>query len=89
MKLIGFRTPKPRQFNYKPVFYNKEQEEFENRLHDTRKREMETSSDLMLREKMRNSWRLKEKQERKRTGIRNLMIAIFLILLTIYFIFFA
>lgn len=88
MKLIGFKTAKPRQFNYKPVFYNQEQEEFEKRIRESRLAAEQPLESERLRDKMRQSWKIKEQRERKQAGIRNLMIAAFLILLLVYFIFF-
>jgi uncharacterized membrane protein len=88
MKLIGFKTIKPRKFNYKPQFYSPEQEEFEQRLHRSRLSEQPDPEHEVLRIKMQQSWKLKEQREKKRAGIRNLMIALFLIILLIYFIFF-
>lgn len=88
MKIVGFSTPKPRQFKYKPRYYNEEQEEFEQRLHKARL-EGEASPDReALRIKMQKSWKLKEAKEKKRAGIRNLLIIFFLILLALYMIFF-
>ena len=89
MKLVGFRTAKPKQFNYRPLFYNKESEDFEQKIKDTLLREESGSEDLRLREKMRKNWKMKEKSARKRQGMRNLLIAIFLIVLILYFIFLA
>lgn len=88
MKLIGFKTAKPRQFNYKPVFFDKEQEDFDKRLHKARTAAETSDESELLRTRMHQSWKLKEQQERKRNGKRNLMIALFLIALLIYFIFF-
>jgi len=87
MKLIGFKTIKPRKFSYKPMFYNQDSEEFVNRLHEATQGGNDPNSEV-LRIKMQKSWKLREKQEKKRAGIRNLMIALFLIILLIYFIFF-
>ncbi|MBK7027937.1 MAG: hypothetical protein IPH45_01420 [Bacteroidales bacterium] len=87
MKLVGFKTVKPRQFNYKPLFYNKEQEEFEQRLHRARLAGENNDETSQLREKMHQSWKLKEKMERKQSGTRKLIIALFLALLLLYFIF--
>lgn len=88
MKLIGFKTIKPRKFSYKPLFYNPEQEEFEKRLHRARLSDQADPEHEVLRMKMQQSWKLKEQREKKRAGIRNLLIALFLIILLIYFIFF-
>lgn len=88
MKLIGFKTAKPRSFNYKPVFYNQEQEDFEKRIRESRLSAEQAPEAERLRDKMRQSWKIKEKRERKQAGIRNLMIAAILIILLVYFIFF-
>jgi len=87
MKLVGFKTVKPRKFSYKPMFFDQEKEEFANRLHQAMQGGNDPDNEA-LRMKMQKSWRLREKQEKKRAGIRNLLIALFLIILLIYFIFF-
>ena len=88
MKLISFRTPKPRQFNYKPMYYNPEQEEAE-KLRASRE-ELENETDLSKRIALqyeRNRTAKEEKSRVYKQNTRNVLIAIFLIVMILYFIF--
>lgn len=55
MRFVWFRTPKPKQFNYKPRYYDEEKERLEQR-----KAELGLSTDLShhegLRLQMRKRW---------------------------------
>lgn len=88
MAIIGFRTPKPRQFNYKPLFYNKQDDEFEGKIKKVREGvpEEETSD---LRQKMEQSWKRRRSTEQRNVkNMRGLAIAIALVILLLYLIFF-
>lgn len=88
MKLISFRTPKPRQFNYKPMYYNPEQEEAE-KLRASRE-ELENETDLSKRIALQYERNRSAKEEKSRVykqNTRNVLIAIFLIVMILYFIF--
>ena len=88
MKLVSFRTPKPRQFNYKPLYYNPEQEEAEKLKAEREK--IETEEDLSHRIHMqfeRTKANKAEKLVAQRKNTRNVLIAIFLIVMILYFIF--
>lgn len=88
MALIGFRTPKPRQFNYRPLFYNKQEEEFEGKLKKAREgtQEEETGD---LRQKIEQTWkRRRNAQQNSFKNMRSLAIAIALVCLLLYLIFF-
>ena len=88
MKLISFRTPKPRQFNYKPMYYNPEQEEAE-KLRASLE-ELENETDLSKRIALQYERNRSAKEEKSRIykqNTRNVLIAIFLIVMILYFIF--
>lgn len=88
MKLISFRTPKPRQFNYKPMYYNPEQEEAD-KLRASRE-ELENETDLSKRIALqyeRNRTFKEEKARVYKQNTRNVLVAIFLIIMILYFIF--
>lgn len=88
MKLISFRTPKPRQFNYKPMYYNPEQEEAD-KLRASRE-ELENETDMSKRIALqyeRNRTFKEEKARVYKQNTRNVLIAIFLIIMILYFIF--
>lgn len=90
MRFVLFRTPKPRQFSYKPRYYDEEKERLEKR-----KAELGLSSELSHREslrvQMRSKWR---KGSGSRGGASNLSRLIyfafyaFVIIGGIYLIFF-
>ena len=91
MKIVFFKRPKPKQFTYKPRYWNPEQEEFERR-----KRELDgegrTNDELKkdLRHKIDTQWR--RRHDPDAAGRSNPWIKIFIyaliIFFGIYFIFF-
>ncbi|MDO9511038.1 MAG: hypothetical protein Q7J34_04705 [Bacteroidales bacterium] len=87
MKLTFLHTKKPRQFGYKPVFYNPAKEAEENR-----KKDMglipETDPKDKLRRQMREKWKLsKSKTGIFGSGSNRILIYILLALALLYFIF--
>ena len=88
MALIGFKTSKPRQFNYKPLFYNKQQEEFEQKLKKVREQDS-NNSESDMRQQMNELWaRRRNTTARTNRNMRNLLFAIALVALLLYLIFF-
>lgn len=88
MALIGFKTSKPRQFNYKPLFYNKQQEEFEQKLKKVREQDS-NNSEPDMRQQMNELWaRRRNTTTRTNRNMRNLLFAIALVALLLYLIFF-
>jgi hypothetical protein len=88
MAFTGFKTSKPRQFNYKPLFYNKQEEEFEQKLKKVREGS-EDAGTGDLRQKMEQSWKRRRNSSSSRnSSIRKLAIAIALVFLLLYLIFF-
>jgi hypothetical protein len=88
MALIGFKTPKPRKFNYNPRFYDKNEEGFEGKMKKTLegKQDDETSE---LRQKIEQSWKRRRSTENSvAKNMRGLAIAIALVFLLLYLIFF-
>ena len=88
MKIVVFRTGKPRQFNYRPVYYNKEKEEMEERLRLLTK---ESDSDEIeiekFRSKIRNAWGGREVKAKKTTN-KTIYLTLIAVLALIYYIFF-
>lgn len=85
MKIVGFKTPKPKQFNYKPLFYDKRKEEMEERLKalsDPGQTEAEK-----LRHKIRNTWQVKDTRN-KMLSKRTMYIYLLGVILIIYLVFF-
>ena len=89
MRFVLFKTPKPRQFRYKPRYYDEEKERLEKR-----KAELGLSSELSEREALRVQMRSKWRKGSAHTGGSNLSRLIyfafyaFVILGGIYLIFF-
>lgn len=85
MKIVAFKVGKPRQFNYKPLYYDKKKEEMEKRL--KKYSEPEQFESNSLRSKIRDSWRLKDTRNHQLSK-RTLIIYLAGAILLIYFIFF-
>lgn len=86
MKFVFFRTPKPRQFSYKPRYYDEKKEALENlkKKYSSEKTKEGLSPDF--HEKLKASWKIKE----KRTGtITRTTVLIYLVIaaLILYYIF--
>ena len=81
-----FHTPKPKQFEYKPRYYDPRKEELEER-----KRALgltgDNSSQADLRARMEQRWRNQRKDARKSSGSQRLIIFILLALILIYLLF--
>jgi hypothetical protein len=93
MKIVFFKRPTPKQFTYRPRYWDPEKEEFEKRKReldgdpDERTSE-EIQSDLKIQ--MESRWRRKHSPEnigRSNTWMR-LFIYALIIFFSIYFIFF-
>lgn len=94
MKLVFFKRPKPKQFNYRPRYWDPEAEEFERRkrLLDGDGSEEETGkrTGTDLRAEMESRWRRRHTPDN--VGRSNPWIKLFIysliIFFAIYFIFF-
>lgn len=87
MKLVFFKRPKPKPFNYRPLYYDPEKEALEERrkelglIHDGDPR-------ARLKAEIRRKWRRGGDEGRSTyQGIR-IIIYLFIIVLSVYFIFF-
>jgi hypothetical protein len=87
MKIVFFRTPKPRQFSYPPRYYDEEKERWE-----MRKKELglggEGNTDF--RSMISNNWRRVRKSDRsrKKKAEMSVLVYLFIVAILIYFIFF-
>jgi hypothetical protein len=87
MKLVFFKRAKPRQFNYKPIYYDPVKEELEER-----KKEIDAISGgdprARLKAEIRRKWHHRDDSSGTTyRGIR-IIIYLFIAVLSIYFIFF-
>jgi len=88
MKLIGIRTPKPRKFSYKPLYYDPVKEAQENRLKvDGINNEM-PGSELRMRMRLRMNRKKLDERIRKRSRMMSILFTLLLLMLVLYFIFF-
>mgnify|MGYP006278394077 CR=1 FL=1 len=87
MKLIFFKRPKVRQFNYKPRYYDQAKEEREERKKRLGITDSEDPTD-QLRARIRRNWRYETEAKRKRTSelrtIVYLSIAAFFVYLILF-----
>jgi hypothetical protein len=83
-----FHTPKPKGFNYKPVFFDPEKEEREKRMKYS---QGETSDSTHLADRMKDGYKRYRGTDRtkavRKHNIR-LSIILFILVLVTYFIFF-
>ena len=80
MKLTGFfKTPKHRVFNYKPRYYNPEEEELEQKLKQKQAENFVKDEKI----KIRRHIELRRSEEKKAYGRRLLIISIIFVLLFI------
>jgi hypothetical protein len=88
MKIIAFRTPKPKQFSYKPLYYDEKKERLEElkKKYEDNTQHEGVSPDF--KERLRSSWKVKE----RRTGniSKGTMVVYFvLVMVILYLIFFS
>ncbi len=87
MKIVFFKTPKPKQFDYKPRYYDEEKERKEKR-----RKEMEQSGQgdtSFMRSEIDRRWRTIDNKNRNKARGINLLIYLAIIALLVYFIFVA
>jgi len=88
MKLIGFRTAKPRKFSYKPVYYDPVKEAQEQLKAEASKGPEDLSSgELRMRMRLRMNRKALDERIRKRSRMMSIMFSLLLLLLILYFIF--
>jgi len=85
MKIVAFKTRKPKQFNYKPLFYDKKKEEMEERLKKYAEPEQQLSERMRMR--IKETWRIRDTKNNL-ISKRTLYLYLIGVILIIYFIFF-
>ena len=88
MKLIGIRTPKPRKYSYKPIYYDPVKEERENRFKETGYGDNQAVSELRMRMQLRMNRKKMDEPIRKRARMISIFFTVLLLLLLVYYIFF-
>ncbi len=88
MKLFGIRTPKPRKYSVKPVFYDPVKEAQESRLKEPGYSESKPGSELRMRMQLRMNRKTLDERKRRQARTMRVLFTLLLLLLILYFIFF-
>jgi hypothetical protein len=90
MKISFFKTGKPKDFSYRPLFYNERKEELEKVRRSVEKQQGSDTVERM-RVNLERSWRDRQDRKRRKTSTSNIRLLIYLaaLALLIYFMFFA
>jgi hypothetical protein len=88
MKLIGIRTPKPRKYSYKPVYYDPVKEDRDNRFKEAGFNDNQVGSELRMRMQLRMNRKKLDERIRKRSRMMSILFTLLLLLLILYYIFF-
>lgn len=87
MKITFFKTPKPKQFNFPPRYYDEEKERLEQR-----KRELGLSDEKPdFRTQVTTNWRKMRKRDQKSRKKAEMSVLIYLLIVAglVYLMFFA
>jgi len=87
MKVVFFRTPRPKQFNYPPRYYDEEKEHWEQR-----KRELGLSDEKAdFKSQLSNNWKRLKTTDRKRKRKAEMSVLAYLVIVGIllYLVFFS
>ncbi|OQX72309.1 MAG: hypothetical protein B6D61_14100 [Bacteroidetes bacterium 4484_249] len=89
MKIVFFRTPKPKQFKYPPRYYDEEKERWERRRKELGIGENGKKTDF--KSQVGSRWRRLRKTDNSRQKKANMSVIIYLLIVAmlIYFVFFA
>ena len=91
MKIVFFRRPKPRQFDYKPIYWDEEKEEMERlkkRIEAAGKEKSQQEIRDDLRFEINRNWRRNRPGSSQRVNLVRFMVYLAFALFMIYFIFF-
>lgn len=90
MRISFFRTGKPKDFSYSPLYYNERKEELK-KIRKSVEAESGENTAERLRVRLERSWRERQERKRSKTSTSNLRLLIYLAVLAllIYFMFFA
>jgi len=86
MQIVFFRRPKPKQFDYKPRYYDEEEERKEKRRKELEKSGKGDTS--FIRGEIDRRWRKSDRQNRQKAKGINLLVYLVVIALLVYFMFF-
>ena len=87
MKLVFFKRPKPKTFEYKPLYYDKEKNDREKR-----KRELglDNSHDknIMMRGELQSRWRKDATKNKSKSSNTRFFIYLLIAVMSVYLIFY-
>ena len=86
MKIVFFKTPKPKAFEYKPLYYDEVKERKEKRRQELEK--SGTGDTSFIRGEIDRRWRKVDRQNRNKARGLNLLVYLAIAALLAYFIFF-
>jgi len=88
MKIVFFRTPKPKQFKYPPRYYDEDKERWDRRRKELGLIQNGESSDF--KSQIGSNWKRLRKKDNKRQKKANMSVLVYLLIVAIlvYFIFF-
>jgi hypothetical protein len=87
MNIFFFRRPKPKPFNYKPVYYDPEKEEAEERKKARNGLQVNDPREHM-RAEIKRKWKVERKTTEKRNQVYRIFFYLILAGFAIYLIFF-
>ena len=87
MRIVFFKTPKPRQFSYPPRYYDEEKEHWEMRRKELG---LTGGGDVDLRSQISNNWKRLRKTDRsrKKKAEMSVMVYLLIVAILIYLVFF-
>lgn len=90
MKVSFFKTDKPKEFFYRPLYYNESKEEIE-KIKQLASDQTELELPERMRIRLQHSWRDRHNRRRGATAVSRTRFLVYLaaLALLIYFIFFA
>jgi hypothetical protein len=87
MNIFFFKRPKPRTFNYHPIYYDQEKEEAEERKKARNGLQNDDPRELM-RAEIRRKWKIDRKSPKKKNQLYRIFFYLILAVFSIYLIFF-
>lgn len=87
MKFVFFSRPKPRQFNYKPIYYDPAKEETEERR-KSRSSLQDGDPREHMRSEIRRKWKVERAEPDKKNEFIRIVFYIIIAAFSIYMIFF-
>jgi len=87
MKLIFFHRPKPKQFDYKPIYFDKEKDEREQRKKELGISDSNDKS-ILFRGDLQRRWKKDRANQKSQQSKIRFLIYLLLIIFTVYLFFF-